>query len=334
MSSDASRQSLIQEVLSPKNALSYKHHQAVLARYKAKLESQRREVIKNNARVDAQVRELQQHKANATKQMEQLREEYTMKVERTKNELVNAQSQLSSANAQAQQLDRECARLRTQVDELDQALRKLSAESAQTNEHLRDAVSHRDRLKLELSGLQGQLEQRDRTIGQLRNVEADNARMNQDINELNAMVERVYRMLITLMAKHRNLESDLERSREETAQTARQLHDRQTQVEDLSNRCRSHENTINTLRVAKDGAESEVQRLGREIQIMEGRIGKSSEEVHQLQTRYSQVSQKLQVTEEHNNRLNEQLERCESQLRLRSEQLSAIYSTFQDRKPY
>ncbi|GFE55132.1 viral A-type inclusion protein, putative [Babesia ovis] len=334
ISSEVSKQNLIQALLSPKNTLSEKQHQEVLARYKAQLSSQRREVVKSHARIDAQAREMQEQKVSVTKQMDQLREECTNKVERSKAELVTAQNQLNTVSSQAQQLDRECARLRTQVTELDQALRKLSAESAQTNEHLREAVSHRDKLKTEVTGLQGQLEQRDRTIDQLRTVESDNTRLNQDIVELNAVVERVYRMLIALMVRHRQLEGDLARSKEETAQSNRQLQERQLQVEELTNRCRNHENAITTLRVAKEGAESEVQRLGRELQVMEGRLGKSSEELSLLQARYTQSTQKLQAAEDNNHRLTEQLERCEIQLRQRGEQLSTIYSTFQDKKPY
>ncbi|ORM41769.1 uncharacterized protein BXIN_0658 [Babesia sp. Xinjiang] len=334
ISSEVSKQSLIHALLCPKGTLHEQQHLEVLARYKAQLAAHRREVLKSHARIEAQARELQQHKASAAKQLEQLREESNVKIERSKAELANAQSQLSSVTSQAQQLDRECARLRDQVSELDQALRKLTAESAQANENLREAASQRDRLKTEVTGLQGQLEQRDKTIEKLRNVESDNGRLSQEIVELNAQVERVYRMLISLMSKHRQLEGDLARSKEETSQANSQLQERQLQVEDLSNRCRNNESAIGTLRTAKETAESEVQRLGRELQAMEGRLGKSTEELTLLQGRHAQASQKLQAAEEQNRRLSEQLERCEVQLRQRGEQLSTIYSTFQEKKPY
>ncbi|CDR93800.1 hypothetical protein, conserved [Babesia bigemina] len=333
MSSESCKQTLIHALLCPEGS-TRQQHQELVEKYKAQLASHRREVQRSHARLDAQARELQQQKDSATKQLEQLREEYAGKVERSRAELATAQSQLSAASSQSQQLDRECVRLRAQVSDLDQALRKISSEHAQANEQLREATTHRERLKNEVSGLQGQLEQRDRTIEQLRAVEADNGRLNEEVGELNAQVERVYRMLISLMSKHRQVEVDLARSKEDAAQNSRQLHERQLQVEELSNRCRSHENTINALRAAKEGTEGEVHRLGRELHALEGRLGKSTEELSALQGRYAQTSQALQSCEEQNRRLAEQLDRCELQLRQRGEQLSTIYSTFQDKKPY
>ncbi|GIX63486.1 patched family protein [Babesia caballi] len=334
MASEPCKQNLIHSLLCPEGAPDERLRQELVEKYKAQLAAQRKEVLKSQSRLDAQANELQQYKAAAAKQLEQLTKEYSEQAERARAELVGVQAQLGSATSQAQQLDRDCARLRTQVGELDQALRKLSAENEQAADNLRAAASHRERLKAEVAGLKGQLEQRDRTLESLRTVESDNGRLTKEVDELNAQVERVYRMLISLMSKHRQLEGDLTRSREEAAQSGRQLQERQAQVDELSGRCRAQEGTIAALRTAKEGAEEDVQRLRRELQGLEARLSKSNDDLKLLQSRHSATSQTLQACEEQNRRLTEQLQSCEAQLRQRGEQLSTIYSTFQDKRPY
>ncbi|KAK1937341.1 hypothetical protein X943_001089 [Babesia divergens] len=333
MSSEACKQNLIHSLLCPEGASDQPHYELV-AKYKAQLAFHRKEVVRSHARLDAQAQELQQHKAAAAKQLELMKDECAAKVERSRTDLATVQSQLSSAASQAQQLDRECAKLRTQVQELDQALRQVSAEKSHISDSLREANLNRDRLKSEVAGLQGQLEQRDKSISQLRSVESDNTRLNHEVGDLTAQVERVYRMLISLMSKHKQLESELSRSKEENEQTTHQLRDRQLQVDDLSSKCRNHEHTISSLRSAKDISDGEIERLRRELQSLETRLHKTTEDLDLLQGRFTQTSQSLQSYEDQNRRLNEQLQRCESQLRQRGEHLSTIYSTFQDKKPY
>lgn len=330
MSSEPFKQGLIHALLCPDGA-GDRHYQELAVKYKAQLASHRKEVARSRARLEAQAKDFQQQQVAAAKQMELLKDEYNAKIERSRTELATAQSQINSATSQAQQLERECVKLRTQVQDLDNALRQVTVEKTQANDMLREANVNRDRLKYEVSNLQTQVEQRDASIAQLRHVENDNANLNQEVSELNAQVERVYRMLITLMSKHKQLEGELLQSKQDNEYTVQQLRERQLQVEDLSNKCRTHEHTISTMRAAKDVADGEIQRLTREIQLLEGRVHKATEDMNALQARYNLSTQSLKEAEDQNRRMNEQLQRCETQLRQRGEHLSTIYLTFKDR---